>query len=371
MKYVVRLDWATLNFDKGAADRENVSRLIAGDMDLKWKQKGSSENAPWISPLGLRWSDNSGWESTPHKLEVSGVGCEHFAPTLATVRDRELSHFSRLDFAFDAILSRSEWRDFIKKAFCASMDSERERKSYRLSGEGEAMTVYIGSRKSAKFFRIYNKTQQDPRYTFLDPETGKPVDLRDDQCVIRYEVELKRHKVVSTKGGIRLFDPSPCFDAYYSSKGERVNWLFSELKKLWHSFGDEVLLPADFDNAEFIRRIDLIEQNKKTVQIDRLEDNQKLEIVKEALHDFPHTFDRTLEYIVAKFGKYIPYIMSDNIYARVCYDSCESAFGFAPDSCVIAPPVAWGDLVGIDEDIPISFTGFGDSGEQLSLDDID
>lgn len=372
MKYMLRLDWGTLNFDKGAMSKEHAGKLLAGDLDLKWKQKGANENAPFKSPLGLCWVDNSGWDAAPHKLEISGVGCEHFAPTLAAVRDRDLSHFSRVDFAFDAVMSRADWRDFITKVFAASMVSDRQAKKFRLSGEGEAMTVYIGSRKCAKFFRIYNKTLQSDRYEFLDSENGKVVPISEDQCVIRYEVELKRHKVVRSTGEVRVFDPSPCFDAYYSHDPDQVAWLMGEIHKLWTSFGNEILLPAGFEDADFVRRLDFIEQNKNTVKYDSLPDDSCLKIVRDKLHDFPHTFDSSLDYVARRFGKYIPYLLADSVYREVCFSSCRDAFGFIPDFEIVDRPAGFYDMDDeSDDDLPFAPFCVAYSGEQLTMDDID
>lgn len=371
MKYVLRLDWATLNFEKGAMSREHAGKLLAGDVDLKWKQKGLSDNAPWKSPLGLCWVDNNGYDAMPHKLEISGVGCEHFAPTLAAIRDRDLSQFSRIDFAFDAIMKRDEWRDFIASVFVASMTSDRQAKRFRLSGEGEAMTVYIGSRKCAKFFRIYNKTLQSDRYEFLDPVTGEVVPVPEDSCVIRYEVELKRHKVVRSSGEVSIFSPSPCFDTYYSHDPEQVAWLMREIKKLWCSFGNELLLPAGFEDAEFVRRIDLIKQNKNTVKFDELKEDACLEIVRGKLHDFPHSFDNTLDYLARRFGKYVPYLLADRVYSEICFSSCRDAFGFIPDFEIINRPAGFYDIDDdSDDDLPFPSFSAAYGGEQLTLDDM-
>lgn len=324
MRYQLRMDWATLNFSEGCMNVKMASELLAGDVDsLCWTKKGLSDHAPVYSPLGLRYTDNNGYSVRPHKLEVSGVGCEHFMMTLPELRSSAENHLSRLDFAFDVIMSRTSWKQFLTQCFAASMISDRERKRYKLQGDGEAMTVYIGSRKSAKFFRIYNKTMEDSHYSYQDAD-GHYVNLRDDECVIRYEVELHRYK--STGKCAYEYDPSPAFDWYFSDREDHKQLLCDSIRDLWLSFGNEILLPADFEHAEFVRRSE-IEQNKKSVQTSA----DRLEVVKAALHDYPHSFDRTMQYVVERFGQYIPYILQDSQLRQLAFDRCEKLFGFVPD----------------------------------------
>jgi hypothetical protein len=314
------MDYATVNFAPGSMSSTKVGKLLLGEGSLFWRAKGLSENAPLYSPLGLRWMENNGFAELPHKLEVSGVGCTHFGAVLPDlVKDVE-HRFSRLDFAFDVLVSRSAWRSFICRAFESSLNSDRQRKLYRLSGQGEAMTIYIGSRKSAKFFRIYNKTLEDVKYKFF--QDGEEVEVPDDMCVIRYEVELKRHKVTA-QNDVRCFDPSPAFDWYYGDEASQAR-LCEEIRKMWLSFGDEVLLPEGFENAE-------MECLSKMFYFASKTSDQRLEEVRENLHDYPRSFEHTLGFLVSRYGKYIPYIIADSEYLQICSDSCKAAFGFVPD----------------------------------------
>ena len=320
MNITVRLDYATVNFAPGSMSYTKVSKKLLGEDGLFWKRKGINENSPLYSPLGLRWMENNGFAELPHKLEVSGVGCSHFAATLpGLVADVE-HRFSRLDFAFDVLIPRAAWRVFICRAFESSLNAFRERKQYRLSGQGEAMTIYIGSRRSPKFFRIYNKTLEDPKYTYM--EGGQEKDVPDDMCVIRYEVELKRHNANCQKE-MRVYDPSPAFEWYYGDD-EAQNRLCEEIRKLWLSFGDDVLLPQGFADAEMA----CLTHNTYFVQQSQV---QRLQEVKERLHDYPRSFEHTLEFLVSRYGKYIPYIVSDPEYMKECHESCELQFGFVPD----------------------------------------
>lgn len=320
MSITVRLDWATVNFVPGSMSYTKVSKILLGGESLFWKAKGISANAKLYSPLGLRWLENNGYAELPHKLEITGVGCNHFAPVLPALVNAAEHRFSRLDFAFDVLIPRAAWRSFIVKAFESSLNSERERKQYRLSGQGEAMTIYIGSRRSAKFFRIYNKTLEDPKYTYVDD--GQEIEVPDDMCVIRYEVELKRHKV-QAQNDVRVYDPSPAFDWYYGDDDSQSR-LCDTIRDLWLSFGDEILLPAGFESAE----LECLSKNKNFASKSM---DEKLLEIKEKLHDYPRSFEHTLSFLVERYAKYLPYIVSDPEYMQICHDACKAAFGFVPD----------------------------------------
>lgn len=320
MSITVRLDYATVNFAPGQMSYTQVSRRLLGEDGLFWRQKGLNENSPMVSPLGLRWQENNGYAALPHKLEISGVGCAHFFPLLPDLVADTEHRFSRLDFAFDVLIKKSDWRQFICRAFESSLSSDRQRKQYRLAGQGEAMTIYIGSRRSAKFFRIYNKTLEDPKYTFIQDGVETPVPA--DSCVIRYEVELHRHHV-HAQNDIRTYDPSPAF-AWYFGSSEDQSRLCDTIRDLWLSFGDEVLLPQGFDTADIVCLTH--DQNKNFVSKE-----EAMLQVKENLHDYPHSFEHTLNYLVDRFGKYIPYIVADKDYMNSCHESCKFHFGFVPE----------------------------------------
>ena len=110
MSITVRLDWATVNFAPGSMSYTKVGKILLGGESLFWKAKGISANAKLYSPLGLRWLENNGYAELPHKLEVSGVGCNHFAPVLPDLVNAAEHRFSRLDFAFDVLIPRAAWR---------------------------------------------------------------------------------------------------------------------------------------------------------------------------------------------------------------------------------------------------------------------
>lgn len=260
MKYVLRLDYATFAFTPASVSLSSIQDALAGGAELGFKQTGLSEKSPYHSPLGLFFKPDCGSVQNPHILQVSGAGCEQFRQTLPRLADilrdgGEQAHFNRLDFAFDVILPKKAWRDYYLGVIGASVEEmndpskARKRMKFVYQGYGDATTVYIGSRSSAIFCRIYNKTLEDSEYTFID-ETGVIKAIPDDSYVIRYELELKRHHQ-SLRGERFIFDPSPLFDWYYDSDSRLFDWIH----KTWLKYGSSVLLPSDFEDAEFVTDI--------------------------------------------------------------------------------------------------------------------
>ena len=76
------------------------------------------------------------------------------------------------------------------------------------------------------------------------------------------------------------------------------------------------------------------------------------------LYDYPHTFDRTLNYVVDRFGKYVPYIVSDPVLLRVCLQRCDVDFGFVPEFDVVTQGLhEFDDLCDPDPDLPFTSAG--------------
>lgn len=260
MKYVLRLDYATFAFTPASVSLASIQDALAGGAELGFKQIGRSEKSPYQSPLGLFYKPDCGSVQNPHILQVSGIGCEQFRqtlPRLSTVlRDGgEQAHFNRLDFAFDVILSKKVWREYLLGVIGASFgelndpSKARKRKKFAYHGSGDETTIYIGSRYSAIFCRIYNKSLQDSDYQFID-ENGQIITVPDDSYVIRFELELKRHIGKNSRGSF-VFDPSPLFDWYYDNDSRLFDWIH----KTWMKFGSSTLLPSGFEDAEFITDI--------------------------------------------------------------------------------------------------------------------
>lgn len=319
----IRLDYVTFNFSANCMSTYEVGKTLLGDNSLmRWASHGLNENALITSPHGVSWLNNSGFAPRPHRLQVSGLGCNKFAYTLpmlvsSCAKNGGETTFSRIDFAFDVIMKRDQWKSFIVHAFESSLKSDRKYKVYNLIGHGEDMTIYIGNRTSPKYFRIYNKTLQDPNYIYSENE--KQIDLDVDQCVIRYEVELKR-KLWNRNGNKVVYDPSPFFYQYY----EADDTLAQMIKELWLSFGDDVLLPVGFKDAE----LTLMSKNKNFASISR---SAAIEITEENVVKAPYLFDNVKNYVIEKFGQYIPFIVADRIDMQICEDKCKARIGFVPE----------------------------------------
>lgn len=319
----IRLDYATFNFSANCMSTAEVGKTLIGDNSMmRWESHGLNENALITSPHGMSWLNNSGYAPRPHRLQVSGLGCAKFAYVLPMLisqcaKNGGETTFSRIDFAFDVIMKREQWKSFIVHAFESSMYSDRERKIYNLIGHGEDMTIYIGNRTSPKYFRIYNKTLEDSDYIYT--ENGVPVKLEDDQCVIRYEVELKR-KLWNRNGQKVVYDPSPFFYQYYEADEQ----LADIVKELWLSFGDECLLPDGFEDE----KLQLLSKNKNFVSISA---PAALEITEDQVVKAPYSFDNVKNYVIEKFGQYIPFIVSNRIDFAVCEAKCKSRIGFVPE----------------------------------------
>lgn len=319
-------------------DIEEVSETLAGEEAmlnnaLKWACKSRTGLGPLYSPFGLRWQEDNGYEAAPHTLEISGVGCSKFRETLPILRQRSrpVGYFSRLDFAYEVVFSKSWWRYIVKDAIERTFSPEYEEKKYkqyRFTGAGDAITIYIGSRKGSKFFRIYNKSLQDSSYQYRNPETGEVQKLDDDEYIIRYEVELKRHKVTSGNS-VRLYDPTPMFDAYYSECAEERKKLIQQVITLWCDYADEKLLPGFVEDVESF----VIEENahfvKKPYSVYDM--RRATETVQNHLFVRPSTWDRTAQYVVGKYGKYIPIIMADTAWNETCWRMSEEQLGYTPE----------------------------------------
>lgn len=323
--YVIRLDYATFAFTRDSVNLGKIQQCLSGGVDLGFRQFGTSEHSPLQSPYGLYYKPECGSTENPHVLQVSGVGCEHFRETLPclakVMRDGGVqAHFRRIDLCFDVIMKRSEWRFFLAKCFTYSMENLRQRKKFILQGSGEAMTVYIGSRNSPRYFRVYNKSLQSPSYEFVSPD-GTISSVADDECVIRYEIEsLWQSRWL--RGQKAYSDPSPLFEWYYS---ESV-FLSRYVRDSWLSFGSDVILPDDFENAEFVTDISVRNLHPVEDIVSPYSDVVFANV--SARKDCaPYSFDKSLEYAVSHFGCYVPYILRDDRLIAICCAAAREKFG--------------------------------------------
>lgn len=245
MTYVVKLDYLTLNFEPEHISLDEIGKSIAGRTDLHWLQfRSDREDAPYQSPLGLFYRPNCGSVETPHVLQVHGTGCENFRASLPVLCARA-HHVRRADFCFDVIMSKQEWREWLGKVF--SMQWDKRRKKIVLVSDGDGSTVYVGARSTEHYFRVYNKSLQNPDYTLYDA-LGCPVIVPEDCYIIRYECEMTWKKRQFVGGEDASFDPTPLVASYYQEPEK----LFDFLRALWIKHGNEVLLPHDFANSHFV-----------------------------------------------------------------------------------------------------------------------
>ena len=337
----IRLDYATFNFDKNCIDVDQISHALAGDQDVMLRQKGKSGSF-LVSPFGLSYLNDSGWSPRPHRLQVSGVGCEKFAytlPNLVTACNENGGEcsFSRLDFAFDVIIKKDQWKSFLAKAFESSLYSERRLKKYALTGDGMAMTVYIGSRRSDYYFRIYNKSLESKEYVYT--ENGQVIDISDNEFVIRYEIEMKRH-VHHIDNKCTVFDPSRYFFDYYNENND----LCEVIRNLWLDFGEDVLLPDGFAECE----LTLYSKNKNFASITP---SVAIEVTQDRITNDSKQFSDTLFYIVSHFGKYIPFLVDRADLYEACQYLCKQFCGFVP--IPDAGNLLYGKIQDINEDFDV------------------
>lgn len=323
--YVISLDYATFAFTRDSVNLGKIQQCLSGGVDLGFRQFGTSEHSPLQSPYGLYYKPECGSTENPHVLQVSGVGCEHFRETLPclakVLRDGgDQAHFRRIDLCFDVVMKRSEWRSYLAKCFAFSMEYQRQRKKFLLQGSGEAMTVYIGSRNSDRYFRVYNKSLQSPSYEFVSWD-GTISPVADDECVIRFEIESS-YKNRWRSGQKLVSDPSVLFDWYYSNSV----FLSDYVRESWLSFGSDVMLPDDFENAEFVT--DICVRNLHPVDdIASPYSDVCFANVSARKDCAPYSFDKSLEYAASHYGAYVPYILRDERLIAICRDAAREKFG--------------------------------------------
>lgn len=361
--YVIRLDYATFAFTRDSVNLGKIQQCLSCGVDLRFRQFGTSEHSPLQSPYGLYYKPECGSIENPHVLQVSGVGCEHFRETLPclakVLRDGgEQAHFRRIDLCFDVIMKRSEWRSYLAKCFTYSMENQRKRKKFLLQGSGEAMTVYIGSRYSPRYFRVYNKSLQSPSYEFVSPD-GTISSVADDQCVIRYEIEsLWQSRWLH--GEKAYSDPSPLFDWYYSDS----EFLSRYVRESWLSFASDFMLPDDFENAEFVTDISV--RNLHPLEDIASPYSDVVFANVSARKDCaPYSFDKSLEYAASHYGAYVPYILRDERLLSICRDAAREKFGLDIGFSVYFHDQALDEFEELPDD---SFSPWSEDGEFEEID---
>ena len=111
-------------------------------------------------------------------------------------------------------------------------------------------------------------------------------------------------------------DPSPLFDWYYSDS----EFLSRYVRDSWLSFGSEVMLPDDFENAEFVTDISV--RNLHPVEDIASPYSDVVFANVSARKDCaPYSFDKSLEYAASHYGAYVPYILRDERLLSICRDA--------------------------------------------------
>lgn len=345
MKYTLLLDYVTFNFAPDSISMPTLAETICGETDLCFQQKGLSPDSIWTSYTGISYLKNSGFSVRPIRVQFGGAACSHFENTLYYLREKAENHISRCDFAFDVLMSKSEWRSYIETIFHEQIDQENKRlKRYTMTGSGLAQTIYIGSRKCAKFCRIYNKSLKDKSYNAnID---GKLVSGDDENFIIRFELELKHFK-----SKVQDFDPGVYFDNYYHNQKQ----LFDDIKDIWRLYAKEFILPCPLDELDLVCRYDT---NKNFV-------HSRAEIystIFDERFESPRVFNSTLEYVADRFGKYIPFIVNDPVLRDMCINKCEQFSGFKVELYTDISEPGYYDL---DENDPLPFSD--ESYEQIDI----
>lgn len=350
---LLRLDYVTFNFAEQSIS--NLEHLLFGDHSLAFRPVRKSNildgcnpnDCMSMSPLGLTWKPNNGDCFHPYTLQVSGVGCHHFSPILPLLRfdDRSSNHISRCDLNFDYVMSKSDWREIGMKAENYGYDGQLAKKIVPV-GAGYEKTIYIGSRSSPFYFRIYNKTLEDPDYKYLD-DLGHVVDLSDDQFVIRFEIELKRFRR-TLRSEKQIYDPGVYFDAYYS---DNINDLVSDLDELWSSYAKD-LLPQGFFDVDVIPYWKVADNGYFVQSVSSSEYEPVIREVIATRFDEPYQFDRVLCYVLDHFGAYVPWIVIDPKKLDRCRSSCKTRFGDVPPFSVEdLRSVSWSEYEDVSSDL--------------------
>lgn len=303
MKAVVKLDYATFAFEQGSISIPQIEDALA-QCDLHFAQtSNASENSPYASPAGLFYKPNNGSKQTPHSLQCSGHACELFRPTLPRLADRMLAdhplgHFSRLDIAFDVVMTKERWRQYYLGVISASVDemnhpeTARKVRKFMYQGYGDSTTVYIGRRtSSAVFCRIYNKSLQDPDNRLYDA-SGALLMCPDDSYIIRYELELKYASRVNASGRT-VYDPTPLFGFYYDDPDK----LFAYLRKVWNRYGNAAILPDGWEDLEFVTDI-----QARNISVVRGCDSSLDRDIAQKMEVAIHTEEQKMSYVSNVFG---------------------------------------------------------------------
>lgn len=308
MKAELKIDYLSINFPENTFTPISLKNAIAPeDMIFNPVGKHGEESSFWTSPFGVQFRKNNGFQNM-QTVYFSGNGMKHFESSALALYKKYGTSIARLDFAFDIDMTIADWREFIKSVFCDSMDSDRKNKKYNLitGTEKDACTVYIGSRRSPYFFRIYNKTLEQREKA----ENGV--------YKIRYECEMKRFTRIR-RGEKQEYNPHVWYENYYN---DDWSWV-SEYKKLLSSYIPECALPCSIEELELIKPQNFL---FCCVQSESISSAKAVSV--QSVYTESSDFNRTLNYLTDRFGKYIPFIIMNTGMMNYCLQKANEFTGF-------------------------------------------
>lgn len=320
MNIPLKVDYCAMSFPYNTFSPDDVNDMLVGDeVNLftpigKKNDVGIIENPTfYTSEHGVTIQPDNGnrVNDLRESIRFSGAGCDKFQRFFPYLYQHYAPNISRLDFAFDVDMSIIEWSRYLETAWYQLKDGEpkqRKKISIVLGSGGDDSTVYIGNRRSAYFFRVYNKTLQ----LHEKPENGK--------YKIRFEVEIKRKSL--TRNGERvLYNPNKFFELYYFDKFDELT---EELKSLWLSFGEDWLLPEWFNKTFYF-----VASGGVFLLPDA--DSNSLLVTKKELAESVQDYERTSNYHFYQDAKYVMGWLLDQNKIKLIKQAFKDLHGFEID----------------------------------------
>lgn len=330
------LDYVTFHTSSDATPYQ-VEQVLESDLCLTVGRKLGLQ----VSPFGVSYLPDTGGKGQtsfdyPSRWQFSGDGCRNYTPKLINLYDAFPSYCKRVDVAADFVMKKTEWRRMCSVAYQISIfdpsDDDfswtsipeeleefalRQRKHIHvLSSKNDGTTIYAGVRGSPYYFRIYNKTAEDPRYISFDDD-GNVVEVPSDSLLIRFEAELSWVRKCRSNR-VDVYDPTPYFLSFFG----RSNRLKEDLYDIWTSYFPAQWLPFDFED---IQNAVLTKELFCSISGDFTE----LAAIREEAAQSKACV-KPVDYVVDYFGKYVPFIVASPSLWSICCDKFQRAFGVKP-----------------------------------------
>lgn len=165
-----RLDWLSFTLEVNPFLTEGISVVAASELvrQINRELDGALQlERPSVSHGRFPYkfaTDGDGWRvfwspgQTEVLVEISGTGCErlHKDHQLRPLVKSTLDRITRVDIATD-ILTETAPQDF------TAQRSNKRHKSYEIAVSSTGETVYIGSRRSDRYCRVYRYAKPHPR----------------------------------------------------------------------------------------------------------------------------------------------------------------------------------------------------------------